>query len=638
MPTQVVALRRRAPSAPAGRRRGPPQRLPAAAHGGQNWSEEQRRALQCVQRGENVFVTGAAGTGKTEWLRYVLQEVLLPQTDPHYDRAKGVNHDQSSVAVTATTGVAARLLGGCTVHAFAGIGRGEGPVAQLLERVEAHKEVVASWQRCAVLIIDEIGMLPAHVFTRLDAVARHVRRELYIPDDTRGAGGKGQLCKDLPFGGIQLIVVGDFLQLPPVARGDEEVQAAFASPAWAACRFRAVELRRNVRFQPNVPFLTQAYAHMAEAGADADAAALVRDTELFAQCCEDVRHGRYTLLVDTVLSACLHRALATDEMEPTVILSRRKDVEAYNQRRLRALDAADYVRYVSEDYAMHPGEQLDKDLSLPEVLTLKVGAQVVLLAALPDCPAVANGSLGVVAGFVAQARGPALPRVRFHSGVEATVAQTRVEVLDRDGRVRLSRWQVPLQLAWALTVHRVQGMTLDLAQVQLDNSFFEAGQAYVALSRVRCAEDLSLTALDAAAVRAASPAVVAFYEGLFPPSAEQRRAAAARVAEEQRLLEARWAARGKAPAAAGRDGKRPRDGASGGGGRPAGKFAPRDVNTLPETAPRKDTVEPLEPPRGRPYAGRGGELRGRAVRPRALRHVRVGEHRDADAGQRLLFR
>ncbi|KAG5505769.1 hypothetical protein JKF63_05105 [Porcisia hertigi] len=454
--------------------------MPAAQRQRLTWTSEQQRAVQLLCAGHNVFVSGPAGTGKTEWLLHVLQHVL-PRIRQHRSPKSGADQiwkeeqenlvDTGRVAVTAATGIAARLIGGKTVHAFSGIGRGEGDPDAILQRVQSKPDVVRAWQQCEVLVIDEISMLSSHTFAQLDRIARALRAPL-APSASSGAQRRPRVDNaERPFGGIQLLVVGDFLQLPPVSRGaGEEVKPAFVAAAWRACSFHSI-------------FFTKDYRHA--------------DDTRFAQCCAAVRRGECTPLVREVLEACLGRKLEERfGVEATTLLARRKDVDRFNAQRLQQLDSMQFHRYASEDYAAIPGADIDSEVSLPSVLTLKEAAQVVLLASLPNEPSLANGDVGLVVGFVAQSHGPALPLVRFSTGVEAVVPAITMEVYGRDGRLSLSRRQVPLQLAWALTVHRVQGLTLPMVRLALDKSFFEAGQAYVALSRVRKAEDLSLTALD----------------------------------------------------------------------------------------------------------------------------------------------
>ncbi|KPI83833.1 putative PIF1 helicase-like protein [Leptomonas seymouri] len=320
-------------------------------------------------------------------------------------------------------------------------------------------------------------MLCAHAFSLLDCIARVLRAPL-----RKKASSQRVSDAELPFGGLQLLVVGDFLQLPPVPRGaGEELRPALTCAAWKMCRMKCVVFTKDCR-------------HAADAA--------------FAQCCADVRRG-----VCTPLGARFG-------VEATTVMARRKDVDQYNAQRLQQLSSPALQRYTSEDYAAVPGTAVDSEVSLPAVLTLKEGAQVVLLASLPGTTQLVHGDVGVVIGFVSQAHGPALPLVRFTTGVEAVVPAVAMEVYGHDGRLTLSRRQVPLQLAWALTVHRVQGLTLPMVRVALDASLFEAGRAYVALSRVRRAEDLCLTAFDVAAVARVSSEARDLYDRL-PPSSDE---------------------------------------------------------------------------------------------------------------------
>ncbi|KEG08854.1 PIF1 helicase-like protein [Trypanosoma grayi] len=455
----------------------------AAPHG-MLWAADQLRAIQLIRAGRSVFVTGSAGTGKTAWLLHVVDRVLT--------RGEGT-------VVTATTGAAARLLRGCTLHSFAGIGKGEGTLEKVLHRVKSRPEVVRAWRSCETLIIDEIGVLPAAVFAVLDEVARCVRK---VPEK--------------PFGGIQLVLLGDFLQLPPVvaratnAGGSGQTPKwCFESPLWDKLQLVSIEFRKNYR-QEGDP--------------------------AFEACMEDIRYGRYTRRVERLMSACLSNRLGERYgVEPTMIMARRQDAAAYNTERLQQLDNVDFHRYASEDYASTPGTDLDKEVSLPPLLELRVGAQVVLLASLPDAPHLSNGDLGVVVSFLEQAHGPALPVVCFasSSGEEVVVPRVRMEVLSADGLIAASRLQVPLQLAWALTVHRVQGMTLPMVRVKLDASFFECGQAYVALTRARRQDDVAITRFDPSAIRA-DARVVAFYEKLFPRGRQQQNDADSELVEAQR--------------------------------------------------------------------------------------------------------
>jgi ATP-dependent DNA helicase PIF1 len=414
-----------------------------------------------------VFVTGGAGTGKTSWLLHLINNVL----------------PANGTAVTAATALAARQIGGSTLHSFAGIGLGDSPLEQTLQRIRGRPEVVRSWATCKVLVIDEISMVSASLFTLLDGVARAITKR-----------------EKEPFGGIQLVLVGDFLQLPPVSRsGGENVKFCFESDAWRQAVIHPIQFDKDFRH-----------------GGDTR----------FARVCRELRFGSVSRDGASLLEECLRRGQEKESMDklrrgmfgytPVAITSTRADAEKINQQELSRIESVDFVRYIAEDHVAVNGIRLDDEVGTLEVLTLKLNAQVILTSNLHSDARVSNGDAGVVCRFAQQAEGPDLPVVRFTNGDEIVVEKVRSEVYLR-GQVVAWRVQIPLILGWALTVHRVQGMTLPCAIVHLDDTIFERGQAYVAVSRVKSSEGLMLTALNLSAFKA-DATVVEAYSHWFPKS------------------------------------------------------------------------------------------------------------------------
>jgi ATP-dependent DNA helicase PIF1 len=393
----------------------------------------QDEALAILESGSSVLLTGAAGTGKTFILNKFIQ------------RAKRAG---KSVAVTATTGLAATHLNGTTIHAWSGIG-----VLDYFDKYTAskmgkqRKELI---KKADILVIDEISML--HDF-RLDMVDEALR---YSRDSAE------------PFGGLQVILCGDFFQLPPVNRSDSR-QGSFitGSNAWQQGSFAVCYLKQQYRQTSD-----QAY--------------------------RDILNGiRAGVLTRRQLDVLQARAQAVQDaaVPHTRLLTVNVDVDSVNNAQL------DELRGKAHEYSMetHGGkkyvEQLMRSCLAPETLRLKKGAQVMCIKNAPDRK-YANGSLGVVIDFE---KNTDYPVVELVNGRTIVVKPETWELMDGEKR-RAQLMQIPLRLAWAITVHKSQGMTLDAARIDLSRAFVE-GMGYVALSRVRSLEHLVLDGLNGMALR-----------------------------------------------------------------------------------------------------------------------------------------
>uniref|UniRef100_A0A8B9CKE7 ATP-dependent DNA helicase PIF1 n=1 Tax=Anser brachyrhynchus TaxID=132585 RepID=A0A8B9CKE7_9AVES len=414
--------------------RRPPARL----------SAEQEAVLGAVRSGKGVFFTGCAGTGKSFLLKKIVGS--LPP---------------NSTYATASTGVAACHIGGTTLHAFAGIGSGKAPLEQCIQLAE-RPGVRQHWLACQHLIIDEISMVDGKFFDKLEAVARAVRK------------------RDEPFGGIQLIICGDFLQLPPVCKANEEIKFCFQAKSWRKCIHINMELT-EVRRQTDKTFISLLSA---------------------------VRLGRCTEEVTSLLMQTATNRSERDGILATRLCTHKDDVELTNEKRLQQLSGE-----------VHTFEALDSDPMLVKLIdaqcpvggkvVLKVGAQVMLAKNLDVSQGLVNGARGVVVGFESDQKG--LPKVRFLCGVTQVIKMERWVFKGPPG-VHLSRQQLPLKLAWAISIHKSQGMSLDCVEISLSR-VFESGQAYVALSRARSLAGLRVLDFDPKVVRA-DPSVLQFYRQL----------------------------------------------------------------------------------------------------------------------------
>uniref|UniRef100_A0A3Q3EJM5 ATP-dependent DNA helicase PIF1 n=1 Tax=Labrus bergylta TaxID=56723 RepID=A0A3Q3EJM5_9LABR len=411
-----------------------PSKKPILALPTRKLNKEQAAVLSAVLSGKNVFFTGSAGTGKSFLLKRIMGS-LPPK----------------STFATASTGVAACHIGGTTLHNFAGIGSGSAPLEQCIELAQ-RPGVLQHWTTCRHLIIDEISMVEAQFFDKLESVARSVRRSTQ------------------PFGGIQLIVCGDFLQLPPVSKGKEKASFCFQARSWRKVMQLNMELT-EVRRQTDQSFISLLQA---------------------------VRVGRVTEEVTAKLLESAYHHIERDGILATRLCTHKDDVELTNEQTPTALDS---------DPALV--KTIDAHTPVNRVIQLKIGAQVMLTKNLDVTRGLVNGARGVVVAFESGKHG--LPRVRFVCGVTEVLKPERW-VFKSGGGIHLSRQQLPLKLAWAISIHKSQGMTLDCVEISLAR-VFESGQAYVALSRARSLEGLRVMDFDPHVVRA-NPDVLIFYKRL----------------------------------------------------------------------------------------------------------------------------
>lgn len=410
-----------------------------------NFTPDQRVAFDAVCSGKNVCITGPAGTGKS---------TLLKATCEMF---------KGGIDVTASTGIAALNVSGITIHSWSGLGLGEDPTNYIVGQILTRWKTKTRIRQCRRLAIDEISMLSGPVLTKLSEVLSLVR------DDPR------------PFGGIQMIFIGDFLQLPPVSCG-AFVGFAFSSPEWVRAEVEVHELTTIVR---------------------------QKDPE-FAALLNKIRVGTVDHEVASFLEARL-AAVDTDPSTRAVFLEGKNEAADWHNK--KALDSipSEACRAVAKDWGEGAFlDRLKRDCIAPEVLDLKVGAQVMCLKNLLPDMGVVNGSVGVLLSFdgVDQDGNEGLPLVQF-KGYKHAVAPATWQL--KDGlSVVAQREQFPLRLAWAITIHKSQGMTLDKIQINLED-IFEAGQPYTGLSRARTPEGVFITAVDAGKIRA-HPDAVAFYK------------------------------------------------------------------------------------------------------------------------------
>ena len=394
-----------------------------------------REAYDAILEGKSIFLTGPAGTGKTTIIKHFNETYRYGKV----------------IAITSTTGTSALLIGGTTLHSYLGIGLGQESVADLAERIMTRPYLKKRWNSLEVLVIDEVSMLSAELFDKLEELARTVRY--------------GNLMNPKPFGGIQLILSGDFYQLPCV-----NGEFCFKAKSWSKCVSEIFTLTDIMR---------------------------QTDTE-FQNCLNNVRIGNLTEATLDTLHQCVGKVLEpVDGIIPTRLYSHNADVDALNESELDRLaeDGAEFVDYtMSIDIVgsvrdpIAERNRIIKNSLTPYNLQICKGAQVMLTINLDVANGLANGSRGVVIDFVND-----LPMVRFMNGEERVIESFVRDVTENNlHKARVT--QIPLKVAYALSIHKSQGCSLDYMIADL-GKIFEYGQAYVALSRARSLEGLSIISL-----------------------------------------------------------------------------------------------------------------------------------------------
>ena len=420
-------------------------------------SIEQQISFDKYIRGDNIFITGPGGTGKSALITKIYQHAITCEKKIH---------------VTALTGCAAVLLN-CnakTVHSWAKIGLGNGTIEQAIQKVNFDRFAKASWRSTQILVIDEVSMLSLKLFNMLNEIGRFIRKSRK------------------PFGGIQLIFCGDFYQLPPVGSKDDPdtMKFCFESSEWNTVFSRDCQIQLIKIFR--------------------------QTDEIYSTILNQIRVGKFKKTSHELLMKHVGRkpdsSLVT---EPTRLYPIKSKVEHINASKLNAIDTAvqtyeinyvtdlktngtvaeKYVEY-SEKTILAELNYLAGNLTCDKKVHIKVGAQVMCVvnyksdtgAGIDIC----NGSQGIVMGFC-----EGYPIVKYNNGITRTMYR-HVWPSEKIPNIGVS--QVPLILAWALTIHKSQGATLDAAEIDVGSEVFACGQTYVALSRVKSLDGLYLTSFD----------------------------------------------------------------------------------------------------------------------------------------------
>lgn len=475
-------------------------------------SEEQSRALALAKEGKSLLITGPGGTGKTFLIREIVKELKSAS---------------KTVGVSALTGAAASLmtdLGARTLHSWAGMNAKDLTIEERVYQVTRKKECLERWRYTDTLIIDEVSMLTPRMALELDMIGRHVRGK-YLASTH---------AEDQPFGGLQIIFVGDFFQLPPIVpRGSKKT---FIFEVLPEEREHGVvpPFASVIRSKKQVIVLKKNYRQIAD--------------PVFQEILDNIRYGRVTAKAIAVLRERV-KPPPEGDLKPTRILPTRAQVDKMNQTEMKRLNVLTETKYEPEtmekqvtyreevyegeilrtpviswkkldrkprarldpkddDPVKNPNgiteqkaiDESDKNGRYVPSLTLRVGAQVMVTANLDVKNGIVNGTRGVVRELA-----PDWVNISLKDGTDYKVTRFDFETSHN----KIGRRQIPLILAWAITTHKSQGQTIDYGEIDLGSRIFANGQAYVALSRVRSLDGLFIRSFARSAIRA-SPEVLAF--------------------------------------------------------------------------------------------------------------------------------
>lgn len=426
-------------------------------------SREQKIAFDKYVQGHNIFITGPGGSGKSELIRMINKHAL---------------NNFKYIHVTALTGCAAILLN-CkakTLHSWASIGLANGTIEQLVLKIKKNKFAQKVWKETNILVVDEVSMLSMKLFDTLNVIGKTVRKN------------------HKPFGGIQVIFSGDFYQLPPVGDYLEPNTQSFCfeSDDWFSVfhRDNQIELQKIFR----------------------------QTDDIYSNILNQIREGRIKRKANDLLLKYVGRELDTNLIvEPTKLFPTRNKVEQINTFKMSSLNTEmrEYkIKYSTDLELTKGGREIKRQFSENEIkmeldflagnllcdkeIKLKIGSQVMCVINLKSEKGdilICNGSQGIVNSYC-EATG--CPNVKYNNGIEM-IMMRNLWISEKIPGIGVS--QIPLILSWALTIHKSQGASLDVAEIDVGSGIFECGQTYVALSRVRSLNGLYLTSYDPKMIR-----------------------------------------------------------------------------------------------------------------------------------------
>lgn len=388
----------------------------------------QEQALRIMKTGVNVFLTGGAGSGKT----FLLNKYIEYLKD-----------NEIPVAVTASTGIASTHMNGVTIHSWSGLGIKDSLDEKALDELEQKKYLWTRFKKTKVLIIDEISMLKPSQLEMVEKICCRFKRS------------------NKPFGGLQIIISGDFFQLPPIFKKQEKTEEIlFNSNVWKI-------------LNPAICYLGEQFRQK-----DDTLSSILNKIRS-----NQIDIGDYKKLEERVL-------VPNENFKPTKLYTHNIDVDLINEGELAEIEEKEIIFEMTSTGPINLVYSLKKSCIANEVLRVKKGAEVMCIKNNFE-EGYVNGSRGKIIGFEPDTHNPI---VELYSGKTISIAPATWSI-EEDGKIKASVKQIPLRLAWAITIHKSQGMSLDNAEINLEKTFAH-GMGYVALSRVRTLSGIVLTGLN----------------------------------------------------------------------------------------------------------------------------------------------